>query len=204
MARFRCSQPRRLLLGVLLSVLLACCTPAAETVVPAAEDTPTPAATPTLTAEQLAKIDPELLAAIELEEAEPGKGLQAAAEKYLMDSDGRVRLRVHFDPGKIQVVHDPTEPTGSYFYNPPGGGPSVIVTLTPMPGMPISEQPAGQLILSHNGQILATLESFNEVHCLMFLENVRGLAREDAVTTIIPGSNKNIHRDDPIEATPTP
>ena len=161
MAQFRCSQPRRLLLGVLLSVLLACCTPAAETVAPAVENTPTPAATPTLTAEQLAKIDPELLAVIEAEETQPGKGKEVAPDYFIFGPDDHVELRVNFDPAIVTI--------------------SQFELQSPSP-----EQQAVQLIIRHGGQAKSTLTPSNSVVALLPLSGIKGLAREDGVMTIIP------------------
>jgi len=116
----------------------------------------------TLTADELVKIDPELLAVIEWEEAHPGKGQEAAPDDLIFDSAGWIHCIVRLDRDKI------------------------VVTPTTSLDLPVGEQPAGRLFIRHGGRVLSELEWGNSVGGFIPLDRIKGLAQERAVIKIIP------------------
>ncbi len=90
------------------------------------------------------------------------KGREAAPDDFVFGPNGRIRCTIHFDPNKIVVTYA-------------------------LPGSPpMEEQPGGQLIIRHGGQVEYALDISNSMSALMPLKNIKDLAQEDAVISIVP------------------
>jgi subtilisin family serine protease len=118
-----------------------------------------PTATAAATVDVSDKIEPGLLALVELEEERPGQGREQAAWDITFDQQGRVQAAIRLDPDVIVVHHR-------------------------APSTPVGQQEASQLILAYGATINAEIFLGNLVFAYLPLDQVRALAQEEAVTHI--------------------
>lgn len=144
----------------------------------------TSAETPTLASGELVKIEPSLLSVIEAEEIQPGEGREVAPDGFDFSDDGRLHVAIRFDPKTITVMDEPGGPLVEFLLTPVPEGTPYIVTSTPRPGIPVSEQSAGQMITRFGGQPIRADSMHNTVAAYVPLTRIKELAREEAITAI--------------------
>jgi hypothetical protein len=125
----------------------------------AAEST-LPTATLAATVDVSLKIEPELLALVELEEERPGRGREEAAWDVWLDEQGRVRVLIELDREVIVVQASETK------------------------GEAVGQQLAAQLITLYGAQIIHEMEILNMISAYVPLGQIKALAQEEAVTHI--------------------
>lgn len=156
-------------LGILLALVFGSCTSVE---------------TPTLASGELVKIEPYLFFVIEAEEIQPGEGKAVAPAGFDFSDDGRLHVAIRFDPKAITVMDEPGGPLVEFLLTPVPEGAPYIVTSTPRPGIPVSEQPSGQIIARFGGQLIRADSMHNTVTAYVPLTRIKELAREEAVTEI--------------------
>jgi subtilisin family serine protease len=149
-----------------------------------------PLATPAATVDVLEKIEPELLELVELEEQQPGQAQEEASWGFPFDEQGRVSVIIGLDP-------------------------DVIVVRRRLPGTPVGQQEASQLILAYGAEIYDEIYYGNLITAHVPLDQIRALAQEEAVTDIwldkiiempedpvvptLPPSPEGLLQDDPVD-----
>jgi subtilisin family serine protease len=127
---------------------------------PPSPEGPWSTATPAATVDVSEKIEPELLALVELEEQQPGQGREQAGWDILFDQQGRVPVLIQID--RELIVVQPSETKGE----------------------PVGRQEAAQLIMAYGAQIIHEMEIVNMIAAYIPLGQIKALAQEEAVTHI--------------------
>jgi hypothetical protein len=143
-----------------------------------AAESPLPTATAAATMDVSEKIEPELLALVELEEQDPEKVQEQAAWGFPFDQQGRVSVIIGLDPGAMVVRRR-------------------------LPGTPVGQQEASQLILAYGAEIYDELYYGNLITAYVPLDQIKALAQEEAVTDIWLGKIIEMP-EDPVVPTRTP